>query len=91
MPRQVPFNRKNPDSAINRQAWLFLSSWRKPFLTVFGNDDPITRGAEKKFQIEIPGAKGQNHIILPAGHFIQEDAPIELAEIIITFIGNCSS
>ena len=62
-----------------------LDSWQKPFMTVFSNQDPITRGGDEYMQKRIPGAAGQDHIRLDAGHFIQEDRYRELAEIIIRF------
>jgi haloalkane dehalogenase len=43
----------------------------------------VTSGGEKVFQKRVPGAKGQPHtIIKPAGHFLQEDAPEQLATLI---------
>ena len=86
LPRRLPLSQKNPDAELNRRAWKILSNWEKPFLTVFSDSDPITRGLEKKFQKVVPGARNQNHTILHAGHFIQEDAGLDLAEIIISFI-----
>jgi len=87
LPRRVPLSVKNPDTELNRKAWELLSKWNKPFLTVFGDADPITRAWGKKLRLEIPGAKGQDHRVLRAGHFIQDDAGPELAEIIINFVG----
>ncbi len=43
------------------------------------------RGAEKAFQELIPGARGQDHTILYAGHFIQEEKGPELVHIITDF------
>ena len=74
-------------SAANRAAWEALSGFEKPFLTVFGDRDPFTAGAERAFQRKIPGARGKPHIILPnAAHFIQEDAANDLARIIVSFV-----
>ena len=88
-PRLVPISPNNPESEKNRIAWQKLRSWEKPFLTVFGNRDPVTRGAEKQFQKYVPGCNNQNHQILKnAGHFIQEDKSHELSELIINFIGD---
>ncbi len=86
LPGKVPVTRENPDAELNRQAWISLGNWKKPFLTVFGDADPITRGLDLKFAEMIPGAIGQNHLVLHAGHFIQEDLGPELAEIIVKFI-----
>jgi len=86
-PRLVPINPSDRESKNNYEAFKKLTLWRKPFLTLFGDRDPITRGAEKKFQKEIPGCEGQEHkIIKNAGHFIQEDQSEKLSELIIEFI-----
>lgn len=78
-PRLVPTTPYDPASESNRKAWRVLERWEKPFLTLFGNRDPITRPAAKIFQERVPGAAGQPHqIIRPAGHFIQEDQGAEL-------------
>lgn len=86
-PRLVPSHPNDPASAANRLAWEQLEQWRKPFLTLFGNRDPITRPAAKIFQQRIPGAQGQPHdLIRPAGHFIQEDQGALLATRIIDWL-----
>jgi haloalkane dehalogenase len=86
MPGKVPLKFKNHEAIKNRQALERLGKFNKPFLTVFGDSDPVTKGWDRILQMNIPGARDQQHRILKAGHFIQEDAPDELAEIIITFI-----
>jgi haloalkane dehalogenase len=85
LPNLVPISPDSPDSFANRNAWKELDKWRKPFLTVFSNDDPITRDGDKYLQNRIPGTAGQNHGRLNGGHFIQEDRSDELAGIIIKF------
>ena len=84
-PTLVPINEEDPESIKNLKAWEKLKSWNKPFLTIFGDEDYIMRGAEKAFQKIVPGAKEQNHKILNAGHFIQEEKGEKLAELIIEF------
>jgi len=87
MPQIVPITPHDPATEANKKAWQALRQWRKPFLTAFGDADPITRGAEKKFQHEVPGAKGQPHVtIAGGGHFIQETHGSELAKVMIDFI-----
>lgn len=86
LPKKVPSNKNSPEVRKNIESWDKLLVWTKPFLTVYGDSDPITRGWDKKFQTTIPGAQNQKHRILKAGHFIQEDEGLALAEIIITFI-----
>ena len=86
LPMLVPVRSDDPASAANRTAWRSLSTFEKPFLTVFGERDSFTAGAQRSFQRRIPGAMGQPHLILPnVGHFIQEDAGDELARIIVSF------
>lgn len=84
-PALVPIEPEDPESIKNLKSWERLKSWDKPFLTVFGDEDNIMIGAEKILQNLVPGAKGQNHKILNAGHFIQEEKGEELAELIIEF------
>jgi len=77
----------NPGVPVNREAWARLSEFRKPFLTLFGDLDPVARGWDKRAQAHIPGAAGQrHHNIASANHFIQEDAPDELLAHIIPFL-----
>ena len=87
MPSLVPIADGMPGVAENRAAWRVFEGWDKPFLTAFGDSDPITRGAEVAFIERIPGARGQPHVTLAgARHFIQEDRPEELAALILDFI-----
>jgi haloalkane dehalogenase len=86
-PMLVPTRSDDPASAANRAAWEVLRRWEKPFLTAFGDSDPITRGADRKLQELIPGTRGQAHVTVKGGgHFVQEDCGEELAEIVLKFI-----
>jgi haloalkane dehalogenase len=86
-PALVPTRPNDPASAANRAAWNTFTHWKKPFLTTFSNRDPITRGGERPWQQHVPGAQNQRHIkIKNAGHFLQEDAGPELADVIIDFV-----
>lgn len=61
--------------------------WSKPFLTAFGDSDPVTAGLDASWQERIPGAAGQPHVTVEnASHFIQEDQPARLVELLIAFI-----
>ena len=42
--------------------------------------DPILGKADKPLQEHVPGAQGQPHARVPGGHFVQEDAGVEIAE-----------
>ena len=75
--------------ASNRKAWQMLAAFEKPFLTTFSDRDPVTKGGQSVFKNRIPGAKGQPHTIIKnAGHFLQEDAPEQLAKIINQLIAD---
>ncbi len=87
-PVLIPVQPDNPGVPQAAAAWAFLETWRKPFLTVFGDRDAVAFkvGAHRVLQERIPGAQGQPHrVIEGAGHFIQEDAPEELVAVIHGF------
>ncbi len=86
MPGRVPVSTGDPESVLNRMAWEKLKKWERPFLTVFSDNDPITKDGDKYLQANIPGCKGQDHRILSGGHFIQEEKSDDLAGIILRFI-----
>lgn len=82
-PALVPARPDDPAAPANRSAWDKFARWDKPFVTAFGSRDPITRGANEAFMRHVPGAAGQPHLtVLNAGHFLQEDAPLELANFV---------
>jgi haloalkane dehalogenase len=86
-PALVPDSPGDPAVPANLAAWDVLRAWDKPFVTAFGAEDAITRGADAPLQKLIPGAAGQPHrTIAGAGHFIQEDAGPELAALIDSLI-----
>lgn len=85
-PSLVPIFPDDPAIADNRAAWAVLERFDKPLLTAFGDKDPVTAGAHKRFQESVPGAKNQRHVtIAGAGHFLQEDAPEALVDAIVGF------
>ncbi len=89
MPSLVPTTKDNPEHEENKKAWEQFFQWKKPFLTAFSDSDPITRGGDKFWQENVPGAKEQNHTTIKnAGHFVQEDKGPELAKLIVKFIKN---
>lgn len=85
-PQLVPTTPNDPASDANRSAWRVFDEWRKPFLTLFSDRDPITRGGERVWQSRVPGARNQPHrTIRNAGHFLQEDASAELADVLTEY------
>jgi haloalkane dehalogenase len=86
-PSLVPITTEDPEAKNNKRAWELLSKFNKPFLTLFSDQDPITKGGERPLQKIIPGAQNQDHqIMLGGGHFLQEDIGPLLAERMIKFI-----
>lgn len=88
-PSLVPTSEDDPAIPDNLKAWGVLSKSNKPFLTLFSDSDPITKGGERIFQKYIPGCAGQPHEIMKGGgHFLQEDVGPELAEKMMAFIAS---
>ncbi len=89
-PSLVPTRPDDPESENNRKAWKrTFMKWDKPFLTLFSDKDPITKGGDAIWQEMVPGAAGQHHQILHGGgHFIQEDKGRELSHLIDKFIND---
>ena len=77
-PQLVPTSPQDPAIPANRAAWEVLGRWTKPVLCVFGARDRILGKADGPLIRHIPGAAGQPHARINAGHFIQEDAGPEL-------------
>ncbi|MEW6271412.1 MAG: haloalkane dehalogenase [Thermodesulfobacteriota bacterium] len=86
-PRLVPLVPDDPATEDNRRAWAALRRFERPFLTAFSDGDPVTRGLERRFQEEVPGARGVEHVtIRGAGHFLQEDKGDELADAVLRLV-----
>ena len=86
-PTLVPASPDDPATPANRLAWERLGEFKKPFLTAFSDQDPITKGADAFLQAAIPGAAGQPHTTLVGGgHFLQEDVGPALAKVVADFI-----
>src|SRR5262249_6396398 len=86
-PTLVPTSPDDPAVPANRAAWEALGRWRKPFLTLFGDKDPILGRADAPLQAQVPGAAGQPHERLRGGHFIQEDRGEDLAAALVRWLG----
>jgi len=88
-PSLIAVQPDNPGVPQNKAAWAKLGEWEKPFLTLFGAQDPVTKGGEKGLIAHVPGAKGQPHHLFPnANHFLQEDVAEELVERTLAFIAS---
>ena len=81
-PTLVPITPQHASVTENLAAWRVLSAFDKPFITAFSDNDPVTKGADLVFQKRISGAKGQAHVTLRGGHFLQEDSPDDIVALI---------
>jgi haloalkane dehalogenase len=80
-PGLIPLTPDDPEGRINYEALKTLRKFSRPFITAFSDSDPITRGGDTILQRMISGATGQPHMtVTEAGHFLQEDAPDQVAE-----------
>lgn len=85
-PTLVPVTPQHASVAENLAAWEVLERFEKPVVTAFSDGDPISRGGDAPIQARIPGAAGQPHVTLRGGHFLQEDSPAEIVEVIDAMI-----
>jgi haloalkane dehalogenase len=84
----LPLTRNDVGARIGRRTMRFLQTWEKPFITAYSDGDPATRGWAEVFGERIPGAAGQPHVTIEgAGHFVQEDAGVELGRVIVASVG----
>jgi haloalkane dehalogenase len=87
MPRLVPTSPDDPAAPANRAAWQRLSTWDRPFLIAFSDQDPVTGGMAPILRRAMAGAAGLDHPVLEgAGHFLQEDAGERLGAIVADFV-----
>ena len=85
-PALVPVTPEHASVAENLEAWKVLERFERPLVTAFSDGDPITKGGEAPFQARVPGAQGQPHVTLHGGHFLQEDSPDAIVEVIAGLI-----
>ena len=86
-PMLVPTSPDDPAAEPNRRAWVKLAAFERPFVTAFGDSDPITRGADTRFHELIAGTRGRPHVTLGnAGHFLQEDVGDELGQVVLDVV-----
>lgn len=85
-PTLVPVTPEHASVAENIAAWAVLERFDKPVVTAFSDGDAVTRGGDAPIQARIPGAKGQPHVTLSGGHFLQEDSPAEIVDVIDAMI-----
>ena len=82
-PRLIPLTKDHPEARINQEAWQSLRNYDKPFITAFSDKDPITHRIDLLLKRMVQGAKNRKHpTIHGGGHFLQEDRPKEVANVI---------
>ena len=87
MPSQVPTLPTSPSLQQQEKAWEFFEAFDKPFLCAFADNDPVSAGAEQEFLSRVPGTRGLSHTTIKGGgHFVQENAPEQVASVIIDLI-----
>jgi pimeloyl-ACP methyl ester carboxylesterase len=74
---------------VNAEAWAGLTSFERPFLTLWASNDPGNLGqcqTQQMLMDSVPGAAGQPHDRLPeASHFLQDDQGEEIARRLVDF------
>ena len=85
-PSMIPLHKEDPEAIINKKLNKKLKLFTKPFITIWGNNqDLMWKGKDSILQNNIIGTKNQIHYTLDSNHFIQEDKPTELTQILINF------
>ncbi len=82
-PELVPVEPNHPTAAALEPVREGLARWNKPAHVIWGAEDAVLPTAiAERFIALIPGATGPE-VIPGAGHFLQEDAPDEVAAAIV--------
>lgn len=85
-PWLIPDHPESEDAILNRELNKKLKNFEKPLITIWGNhEDPMWVGKDTLLQNSIAGAHNQTHYVLESNHFIQEDKPEELVQILTDF------
>ena len=90
-PVLVPITPEHASVAENKAAWDVLARFDKPLVTAFSDGDAVTRGGEKLFQDEVAGARDQSHVTLKGGHFLQEDSPDQIVDVISAMVARTAN
>jgi haloalkane dehalogenase len=90
-PLLIPQSADDPATPDQQRAWEVLERLDVPVLCAFADSDPITAGGDRLLQARIPGAQGQPHTtVTGAGHFVQEDAPDQLVDVLVPWVRSLS-
>ena len=86
-PEMVPRRGGGDGGDLTAAARDRLREWDKPAFVLFSDSDPITHGARDELRSLLPTAAYQPDVwIENAGHYLQEDAPGEIADRIVAFV-----
>lgn len=86
-PALIPLTAADPATALARSAWEALGKWERPFMTVYSDGDPASRGWDRVFRDHVPGAARTPPVTVSrAGHFLPEDRGPELAALVDGFV-----
>jgi haloalkane dehalogenase len=85
-PVLVPIAPDDPAREANLAAWRVLENWEKPALMCFSDRDPILGDAYEAFLDRVPGTRGQPHVTLSGGHFVQNTDGPRWAQTVIDWI-----
>ena len=88
-PRSFP-SLINQLPGLTDTGWDGLGTYERPFLTIWGGNDPLELGAPEVQQAmidQVPGSDGWGHVRLPeAGHFLQDDQGPDIARRVNEFV-----
>jgi haloalkane dehalogenase len=85
-PELVATSQEHPSAAKMLEIREGIKRWEKPALVLFSDSDPIfSPAAAEAMAARIPGA-GPAEIVQGAGHFLQEQKGVEIAERIVRFV-----
>lgn len=86
-PALIPVTPDDPSASAVRRSRAVLSDSRMPFLTVYGEQDPIAGAADAMFHALVPGTAGQEHVrLIDAGHNAPEDAGETFGVVVRDFV-----
>ena len=85
-PELVPTEPEHPSAAAMNRVRDALRDWHKPTRVIWGAEDSVLPASVAERFVElIPGATGPE-LIAGASHFLQEDAPDEVAARLVAFL-----
>ena len=84
--RMVPDGEDHPSVLPLRKLAAWIEAYEGPAAIVWGDKDPVLGRLKRRTQRSLPQAKSWE---TPAGHFLQEEVPGEIAEAIRYVAAQC--